>query len=278
MDMHSSSSSDRLGVSEAELAALADGTLSDPDRRAELQRRIAASPELTATYERERRMVLALAEARRELAPAALRMRIDAERPTAASRIRWRLGYGVALAGGVAVVLLVVALALPGGPGGPSVSQAAALALRGSVAAGPAPDPSAPAQRLEKNAGAVYFPNWAWDLGWRAVGQRTDSFHGRPAVTVYYQRGRQVVAYTIVEEPALRQPSAPSTWIGGVDFRTLHLSGRIVVTWRRSGQTCILSGQDVSQNVLDRLASWGSSPLHADRTAGAYAVSGSNRS
>ena len=70
-------------VSEAELSALADGAIADPARRAELEQRIEASPELTATYERERNVVLALAGARSERAPHALRMRIEAQRPTA---------------------------------------------------------------------------------------------------------------------------------------------------------------------------------------------------
>jgi hypothetical protein len=257
MDENVSSSYDRAGVSEGDLAALADGSLSDPDRRAELQRRIDASPELSATYQRERRMVLALSVARSDRAPAGLRMRIETARPSARTRARLRISYGVALAGGLAAALLVLALALPGGPGGPSVSQAAALALKGTTAPAPTLDPAAPRARLEKNVGSAYFPNWAWSFGWKAIGQRTDSFHGRTAVTVYYQRGSQVVAYTILDQPALRQPAAPATRIRGTTYRTLHLSGRIVVTWRRDGQTCVLSGtHDVSPWVLRMLAAW----------------------
>ena len=68
----------------AELSALADGTL-DPARRATVEARIAASPELTALYGRERRVVEALDQARAtERAPAALRTRIDAARPSRA--------------------------------------------------------------------------------------------------------------------------------------------------------------------------------------------------
>ena len=267
MDRNGSSSYDRAGVSEGDLAALADGTLSDPTRRAELQRRIDASPELSASYERERRVVLALSEARGERAPAGLRMRIDNARPSARTRARLRISYGLALAGGIAAVLLVLALALPGGPGGPSVSQAAALALKGVDAPPPALDPAAPGARLEQSVRAVYFPNWAWDFGWKAIGQRTDSFYGRKAVTVYYQRGSQVVAYTIVDLPALRKPAASATGIGGTEYRTLRLSGRIGVTWRRDGQTCVLSGTHASPRVLRMLASWDAPRLRAARPA-----------
>ncbi len=253
---------DTSNVSEAELSALADGSLTDPDRRAELQRRIDASPELTAVYEREKRVLLALSEARSERAPHALRTRIERERPSANKRLRLRIGYGVSLAGGIAVALLVLALALPGGPGGPSVSQAAALALKGAALPGPAPDPRDPNRRLKLNVHAAYFPNWAWNFGWTAVGERRDSFYGRSAVTVYYKRGNQIVAYTILDLPALRQPSASSTRVGGVEFRTLHVTGRIVVTWRRDGQTCVLSGTGVSPSVLRMLASWDNRRLH----------------
>ena len=47
----------------AELSALADGTL-DPARRADVEAKIAASPELSALYERERRVVEALHQTR----------------------------------------------------------------------------------------------------------------------------------------------------------------------------------------------------------------------
>ena len=65
----------------ADLSALADGTL-DPARRAEVEAHISGSPELSALYERERRIVSALHQAREsERAPAGLRARIEANRP-----------------------------------------------------------------------------------------------------------------------------------------------------------------------------------------------------
>src|SRR5437588_679851 len=166
-------------VSEAELSALADGSIADPDRRAELQRRIDASPELRALYERERRV---------------------------------------------------------------------GLALR-----------------------AVYFPNWASNFGWKDVGQRIDSFYGRAAVTVYYRRGGETIAYTILDAPGLRQPPAPGTGVGGVEYRTLRVGGRMVVTWRREGQTCVLSGAGVGAPVLRTLAAWDSRALR-ETSEGASAL------
>jgi hypothetical protein len=148
-------------------------------------------------------------------------------------------------------------LVLPGGtPGAPSVSQAAALALRGSAVPAPAADPGDPDTKLVRSVGQVYFPNWASTLGWRGVGQRVDRLNGRLAVTVYYEwRGRQI-AYTVLAAPALSQPRAVVSRLDGTELRTLRLNGRLVVTWRRAGQTCLLSGVDVSASELQELAAW----------------------
>jgi anti-sigma factor RsiW len=241
----------------AELSALADGTL-DVARRSEVQARIAASPELSALYERERRVVQALHHAREtDRAPAALRARIEAQRPRAASPRRRRLGYAGALAVSLAVLALALVLVLPTGtPGAPSLGQAAALASRGTASAPPAPDDSAPSVKLERNVGQVYFPNWATRFGWRAVGQRVDHINGRLAVTVYYQRHQALVAYTIVAAPALDQPAGQVSRVNDTALVTLRLGGRMVVTWRRDGHTCVLSGLGVPASDLQHLAAW----------------------
>src|SRR5947209_5372203 len=107
----------------ADLSALADGTL-DAARRTDVQTWIDASPTLTAAYERERRLVEALhAAATSDRAPAHLRARIDAARPSRSTRARRRLVYGGSLAGALAAVALALVLILPAGtPGAPSVS------------------------------------------------------------------------------------------------------------------------------------------------------------
>jgi hypothetical protein len=240
----------------ADLSALADGTL-DPGRREQVQSWIAASPELTAIYERERSVVQALHAARAEdRAPAALRARIDAQRPSPKVRVRRRASYGGALAAGLAAIALALALILPSGtPGAPSVSQAAALALRGAAAPAPTPDPNAPSN-LGQNVGEVYFPNWSYHFGWRATGQRVDKVGGRRAVTVFYAWHGKRVAYTIVSAPALSQPAAQTTMLNGTQLRTLTLGGRLVVTWRRANHTCVLSGKGLSASTLQHLAAW----------------------
>jgi hypothetical protein len=152
-------------------------------------------------------------------------------------------------------VLLALVLVLPQGtPGAPSVSQAAALAARGPTAAAPAADPDHPARNLGLSVGQVYFPNLASRLGWRAVGQRVDHLDGHLAITVYYEwRGRRI-GYTVVAAPALKQPQAVVSRVAGIELRTLRLDGRLVVTWRRAGDTCVLSGVDVSAGELHKLA------------------------
>lgn len=242
----------------AELSALADGTL-DPARREAVQRRIAASPELTALYERERRVVDALHQARAtERAPERLRLKIEAARPSRATVAPRRFAYGGAAAAALAAVVLALVLALPSGtPGAPSVSDAAALAARGPAESAPTPDPSMPAARLHQSVGDVYFPNWTSKFGWDAVGARTDKLGGRTAVTVFYRWNGETIAYTIVHSPPLTAPSsAPASNWDGTRLRTLVVNGRTVVTWRRAGDTCVLSGSGVKADELQKLAAW----------------------
>jgi hypothetical protein len=249
----------------AELSALADGTL-DPARRTEVEARIAASPELSVLYERERRVVEMLHETRTAVrAPASLRARIEAQRPSRRTFARRRFGYAGALAGAVAAVALALVLILPAGtPGAPSVSQAAGLAILGPSGAAPAPDPRVPA-KLGTQVEDVYFPNWARQFGWRAVGQRTDHIGGRLAVTVFYEWRGKRLAYTIVGAPALAIPAGPVSRRKGTELRTLMVHGRLVVTWRRAGHTCVLSGSGVPVAALQGLAAWKTAGLeHAD--------------
>jgi Anti-sigma-K factor rskA len=93
---------------EAELAALADGSLA-PERRAALEARVEASPELAERLAEQRRAVaLAQAAAAEVEAPAGLRARVEAQRGARRVPARRRLVL-VAAAGAAA---LAVALAL----------------------------------------------------------------------------------------------------------------------------------------------------------------------
>jgi hypothetical protein len=239
----------------AELSALAEGTL-DPERADAVRRRIASSPELSERYEQERRAVQALHALRADRAPASLRIRVD-ERQRAPRR-RPSLLYGGALAAATAVIVAAVVLLLPGGtPGSPSVSQAAGLALRGPAFAAPPPMGSRPGGKLGQDVEEVYFPDWSRSLGWVAQGQRIDHLSGRLTKTVYYERAGKQVAYTILAAPALRWPAGHAFRLASTEFRSFTDRGRLVVTWRRAGHTCVLSGRGVPARQLARLASWG---------------------
>jgi hypothetical protein len=184
-------------------------------------------------------------------APRRLRLQIEA-----AARPRRRpvlAGLPGAMAGALATALLAVLL-IPGGPAAPSLSRAAALSSRGTAGPPPTPDPDDPGVKLSENVNDVYFPNWSSTLGWRPTGLRRDLLSLHRAVTVYYAYGTRRLAYTILSAPGLAQPAAAVTVENGMTVRTLRLHGRLVVTWRRDGSTCILTGTDVSAAQLRRLA------------------------
>jgi hypothetical protein len=103
---------------------------------------------------------------------------------------------------------------------------------------------------------AVYFPNWTKSFGWRAVGARTDELAGHRAVTVFYQWHDFQIAYTIVSGPMLAQPNVQPMVLNGTELRTLSEGGRVVVTWRKDGVTCVLSAKKVPTAELHKLASW----------------------
>jgi anti-sigma factor RsiW len=267
--MHHSSDRDEPNARVlADLSALADGTI-DPAREPSVRELIASSSELRERYDRERRAIAALHATRAERAPERLRERIEAQRRAAERRPRLRVGpasrlagtagarvWGGAAAVALAAVVLALILALPNGaPGGPSVSQAASLALRGPAMPAPPPDPKHPAAKLLRNVEDVYFPNWE-GLGWRAAGMRNDRLAGHAAITVYYQwRGKQI-AYTIVGAPALRRPGTSTATVNGTVLQSFTSGKRSVVTWRRAGHTCVLSGIGVPGGELSKLAAW----------------------
>lgn len=246
----------------AELSALADGTL-DPERHAAARARIDASPELGALFAREREAVTVLHQARaRDRAPAALRTRLEDARERPRGRRGWpgatrRPRIALAAVGVLAALALALALVLPAGtPGSPTVSEAAALALRGPTAPAPSPDPGNPGGRLGQRVGEIYFPNWGHALGWRATGLRIDQLGHRRAITVFYGWHGRTLGYTILDLPALDQPGHSAVRrLDGVTLRTLVSGGRTIVTWRRSGHTCVLSASGVPAAILQRLAS-----------------------
>jgi hypothetical protein len=110
---------------EEELAALADGSLA-PERRAELEAQIDASPILADRLAEQERAVALLRGAEDEVeAPAGLRTRLDAQRSARTVRTPRRLALGgVAVAAVTAAAVAVVIV----GAGSPGARYHAALA------------------------------------------------------------------------------------------------------------------------------------------------------
>lgn len=239
----------------AELAALADGSL-PPERRAALEARVAASPELQQLLERQRSAVVATRAVAAEPAPPGLRERVEgAIAKPVTPRPRSRLVPSLAFGTAVAAAAVVVALVLTGGPGGPTVADAARLAA--SPPTGPAPARLGNSYtKLDARVDGVVFPNFTKAYGWRQVGSRHGQVDGRDATVVYYERQGQRVGYAILAGSALASPAdADTTERRGVTYETLAVDGRPTVTWERLGHTCVLTGR-VSGSELLKLASW----------------------
>jgi hypothetical protein len=240
----------------ADVARLADGTL-PPDRRAEVEARVAASPQLSRMVERQAAALEALRRAADTGAPARLRAEVDRRR--AATRVTRGSRIGLAARGAIAAAAAAVALALvlPGLlQGAPTVAETVALAQKPPTQAAPAGEPGTP-QLLRANVDGVPFPNYTVKFGWKPVGARHDDPSGRAATTLYYANAGRTVAYTIVSGQRLDPPSgARTTRRGGVEYRTFREGGRTVVTWRRGGHTCVLSSKAAPPAELVALADW----------------------
>jgi hypothetical protein len=234
----------------ADLCALADGTLPE-DRRAEVEARVAASPELQELLDRQRRSLARTAGLASEPMPESLREGVEAHRRPRRGRARRRpaLLPRLGLAGGLAAAAAALALVLSGGAAEPTVADAAALTER--PATGPAPAPAGDGTELTEQLGGVAFPNLRPSYGWRTVGVRRDTLDGRRATTVHYARGGRRLAYVIVGGSPLDRPGEGSDVVrGGVRYQSLRLNGRPAVTWRRGGHTCVLLGRASPAELL----------------------------
>jgi hypothetical protein len=241
----------------ADLAALADGSL-PPERRAEVEARTQADPELRALVDEQRRAVDLVRTAGADTrAPLALRERVEADRQRLAPRARRRRrGLLGGLAAGLAVVALALVLALPGGtPGAPTVVQAAGLTALPPTT--PAPGRSKGSELLDTAVDGVAYPYWGDNFAWETAGARRDRLDGRDTTTVFYDKNGKRIGYTIVSGRALKTPGgARTTVLNGVTLRSFTHDGRTVVTWLRSGHTCVLAGANVAPAALLKLAAW----------------------
>jgi hypothetical protein len=243
-----------------ELAALADGTLA-PHRRAGALARADA-----AALAAQREALAAIRAAAGEPASEALRESVaamvahasaprdDRRRPATLRRPRLAFRPRLALAGAAATVLAAFALlGAATGPAGPSVAQAARLALSPARMAPPAARPDG---TLAASVDGVAYPYWADDSRWRAVGERSDRLHGRTVRTVFYADGSARIGYAIAAGSPLSVRGGTTVERHGVRMRVLRSGPATVVTWLRGGHTCILAGRGVDAQALLALASW----------------------
>jgi anti-sigma factor RsiW len=242
---------------EAQLAAFADGQLSD-EERADFERRLAADADLARAYARQRAGIVTIAAAVESVsAPLALRSRVEAmQRGESPARRRRRFGLPSWLpVAAIATVTAVAIAALVLVGGAPSTSDVVAAALRPPTAA-VSLDPRQPAL-LRDRVEAVRFPNFLAKFGWEATGVRTDEIGGRTVRTVFYRKEGRRIAYSVISGEALDFPGdAAKRPTDGIDTRTFQSGNRTVVTWRRDGQTCVLSGVNVPLDELLTLAAW----------------------
>jgi len=246
---------ERLSPQEmADLSALADGTLA-ADRRAEVEARVAASPELQELLDRQRQAVLATRAISTEEVPASLRVAVESRRRERGGP-RWaRPVPRLVVAGAAVAAAVIAAIVLSGGPGAPTVADAADLATQ-------APTEPAPASqgklgtKLAISVGGVAFPDYARAYGWRPLGVRRGRIGDRGATVVFYGKDGRRLAYVIVSGSGLARPSgAQRIVVNGVEYRVLRLDGRLAVTWRRGGRTCVLIGGAGPSELL-QLADW----------------------
>jgi anti-sigma factor RsiW len=243
---------DKLNDQEiADTCALADDTLPEA-RRAEVEALVQDSPELTALLERQWRALAATAALAAEPVPDSLRHAVDGLRPRAVRRRR--RGWILSAAGVVAAALVVFAvLSTSGVLGGPTVAAAADFALGAPNA--PAPG-STGAGTLDASVGGVAFPDWSGRHGWQPVGVRRGEVHGRAATVVFYEKGDRRLGYAIVDGPALPRPGdGVSSMRAGVQYQTLRLRDRQVVTWQKDGHTCVLIGPLSAGELVDLASS-----------------------
>jgi anti-sigma factor RsiW len=242
----------------ADLSALADGTL-PADRRAEVERRVAASPELQGLLERQRAALAAIARLPTEEVPASLHAAIEARAHAHGGKHRrWSMPRFAFVSVAAVIAAIVAAVVLTGGPAAPTIADAARLATRAPNASPPPPAGTA-GTRLALRVDGVSFPDLTRFAGWRAVGVRRARIDSRDATVVYYRKDGRSLGYVIVSGTGLARPQTNATVIRGKPYQALRLDGQLAVTWRRAGHTCVLLGRATSRELL-RLASWSLTP------------------
>ncbi len=240
---------------EADLARLADGSLPE-SRQAELRAQAEESSELTAALAEQRRAV-AMLRALDQPAPDALRSRIaelTGPAPPIRRRPRWRRALILPGVTAVAALVAVIVVVIGAGSAAPTISQAARLALASATLPAPGVDPAQPAN-LRLAGAPIPFPSWGSTTGWKPTGARTDSVDGRRITTVFYtSAGGRRIGYAITSGEPLALAHGVQINRYGARFALGREGGARLITWVRSGHTCVIAGHFVSYHTMLALA------------------------
>lgn len=188
-------------------------------------------------------------------APPSLRGRLaEQEARGGAGRRRW---LALPVGGAVAAVAVAVALLAGGGAAGPTVDDAAALALQRPNLPAPQVD-DRDVHLVKVKIDDLQFPNYNYEWGkWEAIGHRVGTIAGRDAKTVTYRGPLGDVGYAIVAGDPLPEPEGARhvTTENGTRLAITTRGDATVVTWRRGGHTCVLVGR-AGPGMEDRLVSF----------------------
>ena len=184
-------------------------------------------------------------------APPGLRASVAAKARDERPQRRW-IAVPALSAASLAALVAVALLAIGSG-GGPTIADAAGLALRNPTL--PPPAKQLRNERfLKAGVGGVPFPNYRYSTPFSTAGARSDEISGRRARTVIYSLDTKRIGYTIVSGKPLPVPKGARVINhDGERFAILHRHGALVVTWRENGHTCVLASRTAS---LKRLVIW----------------------
>jgi hypothetical protein len=190
--------------------------------------------------------------------PPTLRARLAQTRPRPRRSPR-PVARMVATGAAAALAALAVAFVLVlvhGSSHGPTVADAAQPSSLPAMAPAPPRDAGHPALLRASFAG-VSYPYWKRQFGWRPTGRRADTVDGRRTETVFYQHTHHRIGYTVVDGAPLKPPAgAQRLVVNGLEIRAYKDGARDVITFRRSGHTCVLAGMVHRRSTLLKLASW----------------------
>jgi hypothetical protein len=240
---------------QAELARLADGSL-PASRQSELRAEVDGSPELAAALA-EQQHAVSLLHALDDPAPESLRARVqELTGPARTSRpARRRRPFLLPAATVLAVAVAALVVVLQGGGTTPTVPQTVHFALAASTMPSPSEDASH-RDLLSLKVDGIPFPYYERTVGWNTAGSRTDTLGGRRVVTVFYTaaRGGTRVGYAIVSGAPLPATAGNTVDLNGTRFTMAQVGSAHLITFLRSGHSCVIAGRQVGYPTLLKLA------------------------